>query len=69
MELEKKFVCFVGNISMQGNMEDMWIWDLNWDGMFSVKEVYVTISNFEAIANSPLYDVTWTNLICSFRRN
>jgi len=43
------------NISLHDNMEDIWNWDLKLYGMYSVKEAYKLISNFEDLADSPLY--------------
>jgi len=42
------------NISLQDNMKDAWIWDRNSDGMYSTKEAYDLISNFEDITDSHL---------------
>lgn len=35
-----------------------WNWDINFDGIFSVKEAYDLISSFEEVGNSSLYKVT-----------
>lgn len=50
---------FLSNISLQYNVEvDVWIWDINLDGIISYKEAYALISNFEAVVDSSLYSVT-----------
>jgi hypothetical protein len=39
------------------------VWELNPDDMYSIKEVYELIFNFEDIADFPLYKVVWNNLV------
>lgn len=46
------------NITLQNNVEGVWIWDLNLDGLFSVKEACEIIFNFEEITNSSLHNIT-----------
>jgi len=37
----------VSNLSFEENLEDEWIWDLNCNEVFLLKEVYVLISNLK----------------------
>lgn len=46
---------FLYNISLHDNMKDTWNWDLNPYGMYVVKEAYKLMSNFEGLADFPLY--------------
>ena len=76
LELKKKFVCLGGwdmveeceilltNISLHIILRIYTrIWDLNLDGISSVKEAYEWISNFEYLTHSLLYNVIWNNLV------
>ena len=45
-ELVEECKVLLFNISLLDDMEDTWIWEFNLDGVYSVKEVDVLISNF-----------------------
>lgn len=53
----------IPNITLQNNVDDVWIWHLNLDGLFSLKEACEIISNFEEIINSPLVNITSNSLV------
>lgn len=53
----------IPNITLQNSVDDVWIWHLNLDGLFSVKEACEIISNFEEIINSPLFKITSKSLV------
>jgi hypothetical protein len=47
-----------GSIIMHDDADDVWILEFNIEHLFSIKEVYVLVSNFEIVSGSPLFRVT-----------
>lgn len=63
VELVEECIDLLSNITMHDDANDIWIWEFNIEDLFSVKEDYALVSNFEIESDSPLFRVNWTNLI------
>ena len=50
---------------LKEKLVEIWNWDINFDCIFSLKEAYDLISNFEEVDDSSLYKVTWNKLLSS----